>query len=675
MRTSAKSSIVMQIIFISLLACHLAQAKPEPPAPAGPKPPAPAASFAGVTFRLVEEQARRQYEIAAGTTTEVDFQSTLFVRFDPPSPPPKEASLPSLEWQTVQKLLETLNELAREYAALNLASVDVNDPCEVHELQRKVAAHDTEANTAIFAAYEIASYLGIPKEKFVKLLLVGAERSPDGRPPVYENLAQFLKKVITQLQDETRELSEKAKGYELTVTALRQPRGGENQAIHVEPYDNLPAGQLEPASPLDAYGIRMTPEEMGNFQMGLKMNERAANTIREIMRNGKTIQSNTKEFARNLAATLRQTVKELAPEGIEPVVLRTKLTMLVDELKRFEDANDTPANVVASSRALRETLEAIRQDVDVVADIFKRVESLEIRLTSGQSGGLSEIILGEEGIARTFSTITGLANELKSRSAKWQEYLDVLVKNGPIVAQELGRQLVVSEIKDYVDAMKRDLPELGSLLQDGLSVMSRARDVVEAGQTLDDVAHEQIWHAINTEAPPTGMIDLSSYPLNRKEIITIKVQFRSKEPDGTEKIEHVSAYRLEVEKLDLHASATASLIFARAETGDAEATDWQPNVAGMLNWYYRIREPDTTGENLWNWLSPGAGVHVASLDQGDDTIEFGLGANVTLWNGLLNAGYGFNLSQQDDREYYFVGLNLLYLLDIGRDMINRSSAR
>jgi hypothetical protein len=37
---------------------------------------------------------------------------------------------------------------------------------------------------------------------------------------------------------------------------------------------------------------------------------------------------------------------------------------------------------------------------------------------------------------------------------------------------------------------------------------------------------------------------------------------------------------------------------------------------------------------LWNWLNPGAGVHLASLDQGDDTVEFGIGVRRINYVGL-----------------------------------------
>jgi hypothetical protein len=47
-------------------------------------------------------------------------------------------------------------------------------------------------------------------------------------------------------------------------------------------------------------------------------------------------------------------------------------------------------------------------------------------------------------------------------------------------------------------------------------------------------------------------------------------------------------------------------------------------------------------------------------------VEFGLGPSVTFWQGLMHAGFGWNLSQSENREYFFVGLNLFHLLDVAR---------
>ena len=62
-------------------------------------------------------------------------------------------------------------------------------------------------------------------------------------------------------------------------------------------------------------------------------------------------------------------------------------------------------------------------------------------------------------------------------------------------------------------------------------------------------------------------------------------------------------------------------------------------------------------------------VHIASLDQGDDSIEFGMGFNASLFGGFVTAGVGWNLSSVDDREYYFVGIDLLTVLQGAKDVV------
>jgi hypothetical protein len=61
------------------------------------------------------------------------------------------------------------------------------------------------------------------------------------------------------------------------------------------------------------------------------------------------------------------------------------------------------------------------------------------------------------------------------------------------------------------------------------------------------------------------------------------------------------------------------------------------------------------------------GVHLASLDQGNQDIEFGLGGNVSLFQGLIMGGVGFNLSN-NERPYVFVGLSLLNALQKAKEL-------
>lgn len=628
-------------------------------------PPDLSDSWGGLTFKLEEKRLDESYTVYSDRVTQVDFRSTLFLQFDPsPTSQPTEPNSP--KWQAVEELAKVLEKSSHEYVSLSREVVRISDPNALSKFQERVRKHGETPVTAVLVAQDLAENLGLSKRDFKARMLYGVDRSDPNSVGlrVYRNLGEFLKEQIETLQARAREFAEERGGFEVTVVAIHQPKGEKARAIHVEPYDNLPSGELQPPGPLEEYGIRMTPADLRRFRMEMKMNERVAGVIREVVHNGTTVRATFEELGENITEKLDQILERSRGQDFGPENWQKKLTAVIERLRKIDDLSE---ETQASSKALRETLEAIQGDVNDVVSIVSDVNTLRDQLREGRSQDLFELIAGEGGMLQTAGRLVQKARDL-ANPQKWQRYLDAIRKHAPPVVEYLAEQAVITEIEALIESMKDDLPELAGLLSDVLPYLSSGAGIIGAAEILDDVAHQQIYHDV--EAPPTATIDLNSYDLGRRDIILVKVQFRPKSPAETAQLAHVTAYRLEVEKLDLYSSLAASLIFARAATGDEQATRWSSNVAGMVNWHYRIREPDKPSEKVWNWLSPGAGVHLASLNQGDDTVEFGIGANLTFWGGLMHVGYGFNLSQPDDREYYFVGINLFHLLDAARGAVS-----
>jgi hypothetical protein len=142
------------------------------------------------------------------------------------------------------------------------------------------------------------------------------------------------------------------------------------------------------------------------------------------------------------------------------------------------------------------------------------------------------------------------------------------------------------------------------------------------------------------------------------------VSFREQQPEGETAPatrSHEFSYRGEAVLTGLHRELSSALIFARALHDDSNQT-WKPNVAALVGWHYYKRDPRSFGGKLWNWLNPGLGIHLASLDQTTDNFEFGVGGNLTLWNGLLSSGFGWNLSRTNG-EYVFLAIDLFETLN------------
>jgi hypothetical protein len=624
----------------------------------------PPSSYGGLTFRLVEDRAHIQQAIPADKKIQVDLRSTLFILFEPPQAS-GESDKRSPDWEVAHKLLELVNDLAKRYADLNSESIDLSDSKAVAQFQRRVKDFGDPAVDALIKASKLAANSGLDEAEFVKLLNGDTKKRGYKPDRVYENLALFLKEHIEDLHEEAWRFRQEKDGYELTVIALHKQAGGGTSRIHVDEYDNLPGGDPEAPRPLERYGIRMTPKELRRFRMEVEASQKTADLIREIKENRDKIRSRFKQLGKQLEIKLEQLLKEFVPENSELANWQAALDSAMIKLKDLKKNSSTPDDVKTASGNLIETLNAVQNDLANAVEVVALIKRVQDQLTNGQTTDLFKVISGEDGVLITLNELASNVNKLDEARKDYRKHIDTFTKNASIIGGEIAKISVVNEVRDYLEDLPKTV-EFVSFVDEFMS--SKSDQMVEAADTLADVA-DPIYYDIKD--PPTATIDLDQYRnMERKDGIIVKVMFRAKGTEGLDGIEHIESYYLELEKLDEHTSVSASLIFARASSGTQQAKEWAPNVAAMVNWHKRNRKP-LNGEmkewdKRWNWLNPGAGVHLASLDQGDDTVEFGVGANLSFWNGLLNLGYGFNLSQPEDREYFFVGLNLLHLLDVAR---------
>jgi hypothetical protein len=82
-------------------------------------------------------------------------------------------------------------------------------------------------------------------------------------------------------------------------------------------------------------------------------------------------------------------------------------------------------------------------------------------------------------------------------------------------------------------------------------------------------------------------------------------------------------------------------------------------VSREYHWYSRAQPG-----HWFNSLDPGVGLHAAQLNMDpDESVEFGVGLNASLWGGLLRAGVGYNIAVDEDQEYWFFGFGLISALD------------
>ena len=190
-----------------------------------------------------------------------------------------------------------------------------------------------------------------------------------------------------------------------------------------------------------------------------------------------------------------------------------------------------------------------------------------------------------------------------------------------------------------------------------------------------------VWHELND----LRVIYINVNPTRWKRDDTIALSLLVRDSKTKDELEEITYY-VKAELIGLTRRFSTGLVFSQLTkemtkemtddttdgmTDDTTGTEinrpWKSNMMAQVNWFYDIREPKKGVERFWNWAGIGAGLHLASLSHSDSTgstgsgVQFGIGANIAFWDGLVSVGIGRNLSIE--REYHFITIDLFDILD------------
>jgi hypothetical protein len=169
--------------------------------------------------------------------------------------------------------------------------------------------------------------------------------------------------------------------------------------------------------------------------------------------------------------------------------------------------------------------------------------------------------------------------------------------------------------------------------------------------------------------PRDAIVDLarSSHAIGDKVLVTVSHHLTASTPgrpaEPAPRLLREDQYHGIVARSGAYLHISPSLVFARADRGQrgtehGYAMEWKPNIAVTAEWKYG----DLDACGFVRWLEPGIGVHLAALDHSsEENTEMGVGVNCSVWGGLLQAGYGWNLMLDERRDYFFIGIDLLEL--------------
>lgn len=608
---------------------------------------------AGLPHQMVEVDRNGNRFTNQPTRVEaVDAHSRLIIEF------PKRAEIApaplSQDWKDLQGVIEMLNQRAAAYRALNERKVDPRDPQAVKQLQKD--ASDAAANAV--SLLDDLEKVGVSGDKLTAVLSGRALGLTNQARQPYLNLAVWATNNWDQLRKQAeahQKLVESTSKVTVTVQALRESLSGGPSLLHIDDWDTRPEGAF---SPIDRTGLRPTDAE----QKRLDMERSAAESVAQLINSVQTNQDGFRAAFQTKLAELKAEAGRIQLQ-FEDLAKNWRSELLPTVLTNLDSlAASTTPGVSDAALSIKTNLLAIGGIVQMITNDVAAAEGLVNLLANPQNVNPLDLLLGNNGVTTTAEKLATDAQTIVQQIQTLPQRIQSIATSLQALAPEVRErvtQMLSDEFKNTLTEFSQKFPADAQSLATIWGIVQSSIGSAAAGEVLAAADTKLIPHTIDNLVP--AALDLKKSGLALGDLVTMKLRATNA---ITGELVESDSYQNEIGFMGLHGKPAIHLIFARSLSGPHTATEWKANVAAAVEWHYTIRRPEDSFGKTWNWLYPGAGIHLASLDQGSDSFELGAGGNVSLWDGLLTGGVGYNFSIK--REYVWVGVNLLNLLNTAK---------
>jgi hypothetical protein len=450
-------------------------------------------------------------------------------------------------------------------------------------------------------------------------------------------------------------------GEHLRIEAVLIPAEDGKKAtnVHVENYDTLDEGSVQR---IDTLGLRLTDSERANLARLTVETQRVAEALRRLDAG---------------EASFEQVVAELGADTFRG------LDELVADLRALRDP-EFPRRADAMEQAVEAFVRALGERLRDFADARK----------SAWTDAVQELIASSTALR----TVAGSIEILDGLRGRWSA---VEARDVPALAQETLAALkqlaealedapkVVSEARALLQTLQRDVdaapPALlglaretwkGSALEREVGAWAAWFDRMQArAKALGELVgfarfpvRSDLTNPLALSVPIAeardASVDLRKTPRKAGDHLQVRAKLlRGANTEDTVEPDYVVTF--ELAKLGWHADLQPSVVFVE---GDRVAgADDSGGFSAALNWIWSYGPRDDEDDPyLSRSLDWGVGLHAVFLSFGpDNDAEIGLGVSAGLWDQRLQLGAGYNPlaeSEDDGRFYYFIGSNLVPLL-------------
>ncbi len=613
------------------------------------------ASVQGIELRMTEVARDGRFAVSPNDRfRKVDANSTLRLEFTMPQLPSDLEASP--EWRGLTDALRMLRSLAERFQRLSevaqsiLASGATGDTAFERQADSLAARYDR------FLDFLVAQSI-LTDDQLDSLML---KRTNDP----YTALAEEIHRQRASLHANAARLAEQAESYEVVLRAFLLPKSGGREALHIPGYDNLPQGDFRP---LDPTGLLPTAEDAARLRAELEAARKVTLAIRELRRNGAGIETNVRELLSDLSTKVTTFVDRARTELIG------KLPENWEDLLSEEFIASLPSVTVLDVPGL---IRELNHDVTRIRELVALAQRIRDTLSplpgaDRALAALEEIVAHADTFLTTSRAIIDGIPQSQERIAAITEALSRMAS--ATVDTALGdsveslRDNVVGTLRGSLAGIETELPNTTSALDVVVQFFNLGVvDNVNALKKLDGEDVVYIPHPLTDLKP--AELDLRYAGIAVGDEVLFTADIRPIEPDDPPlRARPASAkYQVGVTLAGWHTRYDSNVIFSRTFAGDA-SDDFRSNVALSLELHHFDRQKPNS---FLNKLDPGLGLHAAFLDQDDEqSVEMGGGCNLSILDGLVRVGVGFNVTAGKDREYWFFGFGLFGLLGSVRDLV------
>lgn len=523
----------------------------------------------------------------------------------------------------------------------------------------------------------------------------GAERAQSLRSklneamglPIIERHARILslfRAEVESVNAEIRQLSSEVRaagaplGVKMTAIFIH---GGQETPLHLSGYDSEQADFPQPYEK-----IRMEPteqdkkilKEIGTESAGLAAKLREAKSGQDALR---VIGG---QFAETHFGEVRKAVEELsgALTSLNTPNWDAKLSKLSSlQAETFGLAEAEFHSFISSASEVVMLRESISRELSAanadLAGIRRGLSDANGLRSQGKPDEFLIALLSVGGQAeRTAATISGaLAKTDMERLAALQKALISRVDSVRRDAQQRARDAVselfepeASQIKSVVGklatavgAMKNARAELGEPLIGQL--------IAAGGGDLPDV--DSAYVVPLGEARDTSFNVMEARGREEGDAIVYRLTlYRMKKADGAGALvqdgmplEEVKV-QFELKRYGMYSRPGGGVVFVSRVRNPVGASPVRGQPAPSVTWVVQGRTWPKSGQqdssDFWETLRLAVGFHATTLNFGGSGAEMGVGPTISLFNDLLQGGYGRNLHVANSSDYWYLGFRLIH---------------